>query len=311
MTWPSGPTGTTNLDSGADSPAAARADLLDLTQKVNLIIAHVSGYIQGLLDDANVATARSTLGLGALATKATIATGDIDAAAVTYAKIQNVSATDKLLGRVTARAGDIEEIPLTAAGRALIDDADAAAQRATLGGIALLNSPPFTGTPTRQSGTGSGTGSLVSLIHQHVSAAGVGNTSGTGFRDLMTFTVPANTLGSGRLLRIKGWGSAANNANGKTIGLLWDGLATVILPITVNQGSKWEFESIFDGLNFYTKWTETFGNTLQKIIGPDISNSQFNSLTADQAFKVVLSPGGTAGANDVVQNGLLIELLSN
>jgi hypothetical protein len=53
--------------------------------------------------------------------------------AVTYAKIQDVSATDRLLGRSTAGAGVVEEIPLTAAGRALIDDADAAAQRTTLG----------------------------------------------------------------------------------------------------------------------------------------------------------------------------------
>jgi hypothetical protein len=53
--------------------------------------------------------------------------------AVTYAKIQNVSTTDRLLGRSTAGAGVVEEIPLTAAGRALIDDADAAAQRTTLG----------------------------------------------------------------------------------------------------------------------------------------------------------------------------------
>lgn len=53
--------------------------------------------------------------------------------AITYAKIQNVSATDRLLGRSSAGAGNVEEIPLTAAGRALIDDADAAAQRTTLG----------------------------------------------------------------------------------------------------------------------------------------------------------------------------------
>ncbi|GEM_PF-6774870 len=60
---------------------------------------------------------------------------DVDIAndGITYAKIQNVSATDKLLGRSTAGAGDIEEITCTAAGRALIDDADAAAQRTTLG----------------------------------------------------------------------------------------------------------------------------------------------------------------------------------
>jgi hypothetical protein len=60
------------------------------------------------------------------------ATWTIDNDAVTYAKIQNVSATDKLLGRSTAGAGDIEEITCTAAGRALLDDADATAQRSTL-----------------------------------------------------------------------------------------------------------------------------------------------------------------------------------
>lgn len=52
---------------------------------------------------------------------------------VTYGKIQDVSATDKLLGRATAGAGDVEEIACTAAGRALLDDATAAAQRTTLG----------------------------------------------------------------------------------------------------------------------------------------------------------------------------------
>ena len=45
----------------------------------------------------------------------------------------NVSATDRVLGRSTAGAGAVEEIACTAAGRALIDDADAAAQRTTLG----------------------------------------------------------------------------------------------------------------------------------------------------------------------------------
>lgn len=53
--------------------------------------------------------------------------------AVTYAKIQNVSATDKLLGRSSSGAGDVEEITCTAAGRALLDDANAAAQLTTLG----------------------------------------------------------------------------------------------------------------------------------------------------------------------------------
>jgi hypothetical protein len=62
-----------------------------------------------------------------------VGTSELANAAVTYAKIQNVSATDRLLGRSTAGAGTVEEIPLTAAGRALLDDADAATQRSTLG----------------------------------------------------------------------------------------------------------------------------------------------------------------------------------
>lgn len=56
----------------------------------------------------------------------------IDANAVTYAKMQDVSAGDKVLGRITG-SGDPEEIACTAAGRALLDDANAAAQRTTLG----------------------------------------------------------------------------------------------------------------------------------------------------------------------------------
>jgi hypothetical protein len=62
-----------------------------------------------------------------------VSTAKVANSAITYAKIQNVSATDRLLGRSTAGAGVVEEITCTAAGRALLDDADATAQRATLG----------------------------------------------------------------------------------------------------------------------------------------------------------------------------------
>jgi len=74
--------------------------------------------------------------------------------AVTYAKIQNVSATDKLLGRSTAGAGDIEEITCTAAGRALIDDANATAQLATLGAEASLGNPSTSGYILQSTGAG-------------------------------------------------------------------------------------------------------------------------------------------------------------
>lgn len=78
----------------------------------------------------------------------------IDDDAVTYAKLQNVSATDKLLGRSTSGAGDVEEIPCTAFARLILDDADAAAVRATIG-----------------AGTGTGSGDVIgpaSATNNHI-----------------------------------------------------------------------------------------------------------------------------------------------
>lgn len=64
---------------------------------------------------------------------ATIGTSEIADEAVTYAKMQHVSATDKVLGRSTAGAGDVEEIPCTAFARTLLDDPDQATMQTTLG----------------------------------------------------------------------------------------------------------------------------------------------------------------------------------
>lgn len=83
----------------------------------------LSAYARTILDDADAATARSTLGLGSVATLSSVA----------YANIQNVSATDRLLGRSTAGAGVIEEITCTSFARSVLDDADAPTARNTLG----------------------------------------------------------------------------------------------------------------------------------------------------------------------------------
>lgn len=97
---------------------------------------------EALLTAASAAAARSTLGLGAVALQgdgdkgditvsASGATWTIDNGVVTYAKMQAVG-TNILLGNDSSGV-TIQDIPCTPAGRALIDDADAAAQRTTLG----------------------------------------------------------------------------------------------------------------------------------------------------------------------------------
>ena len=97
-------------------------------------------------------------------------------AAVTYDKIQNVSATDRLLGRTSAGAGSVEEITCTAAGRALLDDADAATQRATLG-LGTIS----TGNGTWTDGSSfSGTSSGTNTGDQTITLTGDVTGTGTG-----------------------------------------------------------------------------------------------------------------------------------
>jgi hypothetical protein len=297
MAWPSGAVDTTDTDSGTDSPASARADLLDVEQKLNQIIAHVSAYIQGLLDDADAAAARATLGLGALAVKSTIATADVDADAITYAKIQNVSATDKLLGRSTAGAGDVEEIACTAAGRALIDDADAAAQRVTLK------------VPTDQMGTGSGVATLVGVAHVNTTA--VGNV-GTGADDLMTYTLPANSLSAnGKAVRVTAWGTTANNANAKIVAFRFDGNGPVF-SMTSSISGTWKLSAIIikTGSNAQDFVVELAEAQLTSMVTPKQQISIGTLAKTDTAAIAIKLQGDATADNDIVQEGMIVEFLN-
>jgi hypothetical protein len=105
-----------------------------------------------------------------------VTTAKLDTDAVTYDKLQNVSATDRLLGRSTAGAGNVEEISCTAAGRALLDDVDATAQRATLGLGTIA-----TGNGTWTNGSSfSGTSSGTNTGDQTITLTGAVTGSGTG-----------------------------------------------------------------------------------------------------------------------------------
>ena len=137
------------------------------TKKVtakDLVAAGIDLVDNGEIDLAKLDQASTTkLGTAALAD-----------GAVTYAKLQDVSATNRLLGRSTAGAGDVEEIVCTSAGRALLDDADASAQRTTLGlGTLATQSGTFSGT---HSGTTSGT----NTGDQTITLTGAVTGSGTG-----------------------------------------------------------------------------------------------------------------------------------
>jgi hypothetical protein len=112
-----------------------------------------------------------------------VITADIAGSAVTYAKIQNVSATDRLLGRSTAGAGVIEEITCTAFGRSILAGADAAAVRTTLNAVSkagdtISGALTCTGAITGQTGLNISGGR--SLCRSNDSQYGVGSAYGIG-----------------------------------------------------------------------------------------------------------------------------------
>lgn len=124
---------------GSDLPLHTHnADALQISQ-YNILSRTAAGFgnAKGIDLNGTLEISGGDLQRAALTGDVTAAAGSnattIAADAVTYAKMQDVSATDKVLGRETAGAGAVEEIACTAAGRALLDDANAAAQRTTLG----------------------------------------------------------------------------------------------------------------------------------------------------------------------------------
>lgn len=143
------------LSLGAITPTTVNGVTLSGSSTPTLAVTGTTTVAGANTGDQTITLTGDVTGAGTGSFAATIAND-----AVTYAKMQNVSATDKVLGRSTSGAGNVEEIACTAAGRALIDDADASAQRTTLGlGTLATQSGTFSGT---SSGTNTGDQTSVS-----------------------------------------------------------------------------------------------------------------------------------------------------
>jgi hypothetical protein len=276
--------------------------------------------------DGAVTTAKvSALGTSALAN-----------GAVTYAKIQDVSATDKLLGRSSAGSGDVEEIPCTAAGRALLDDADAAAQRATLGlGTLATQSGTFSGT---HSGTSSGTntGDQTITLTGDVTGSGSGSFAATissgavveaklGSASVSTSKVQDDAITAAKLADQSAAVVAAATPSGigAFIGQQWLNTATAIEYTW--DGSLWVRQAslgtitISDAspLAFVVTYPDAYSATITTSLDTQAANRVFAGPTAGSdaspTFRAIVPsdlPDATGSTKGVIQPGTGLSITS-
>lgn len=135
----------------------------------------------------------------------------------------------------------------------------------------------------------------------------VGNV-GSGEDDLMTYPLPANSLSAGRGLRIKAWGTTANNGNSKQVKLFFGSLAILTTALTVSQAGVWEIEA-----EVYSTGTDAqryIARLLQGGATTLIDAEQGTHTQDDGATITIKCTGEATSNNDIQQNGFVIESLN-
>jgi hypothetical protein len=135
----------------------------------------------------------------------------------------------------------------------------------------------------------------------------VGNVT-TGEDNLITYAMPAQTLSRvGAGVRITAWGTAANNANAKTLKLYFGSAAMSTQTLTVSEALTWEFNALVfrtgaDAQDYKARFQQE-GTTEQHDL-------DVGTATEDDGAAITIKcTGEGVASNDIVQEGLLVEFL--
>ena len=179
-------------------------------------------------------------------------------------KLLTLSATDKLLGRSSSGAGAAEEITCTAAGRALIDDADAAAQRTTLGLAIGTNVQAYDAELAAIAALASAANKLAYFTGSGAAALADLTAAGRALIDDADAQAQCATLGTWRVLAQSAVASSITGTLTKTA------LATVHVPAgAIGPNGR---------LRVSTQWTTT-ANTNSKTLTFELGTTAFLNFT--------------------------------
>jgi len=169
--------------------------------------------------------------------------------------------------------------------------------------------PTIIGASSRIEGVHAGNSDEVmeGMAKANLNLTAVGNV-GAGEDDLITYTLPAEALmktGSG--VRIKAWGTAANNGNAKTLKAYFGGQLILTYSLTTSQAGLWEINAIVGktGSN-----TQDYHSRLDESPNDQVHQENGTGAQTDTNAIVIKCTGEATANNDIVQEGMLVEVMN-
>lgn len=275
------------VNCGFDQPTVAGLDIAGRTWRIHNTNS-TNGYLRGSTDAA----------LRLRATATDIFVRDFLAAYMNHDGIKvDVGATKVILAGVTAEnnnqnAGGNFDVNLTSCsftdvileGRNYIGTA----------GVNATGQRIVNGTTSKEVSRNTGSASTTAVTTQE---------------DLMTYSIPANTLKAGQKVRLTAWGTTAANANTKTV-RLWFGANSVVDHSGTWNTTPWKITADIFVLTTGGAATQEYNG----VAWPTALVQTVRQGTASNADNVavtvkVTGQNGTASAADIVCQGFTVEII--
>ncbi|TXH84843.1 MAG: hypothetical protein E6Q77_01800 [Rhizobium sp.] len=139
----------------------------------------------------------------------------------------------------------------------------------------------------------------------HKNLGSAATTAVTTLEDLMTYTIPANTLRTNQRVRIIAWGTTAANANAKTVRLHFGG--TSIGGTLPTNATPWRLEGNVYITGSNTQKYERTGAA--QGIAMSVANGSLTETDTSNIVVKVSGQNGTASAGDITCLGFTVEIL--
>lgn len=143
-----------------------------------------------------------------------------------------------------------------------------------------------------------------------VNTTAVGNV-GAGEDDLMTYALAASkVVNTGAGIRVRAWGTSANNANAKTLKAYFGSAAVISQSLTASIAGRWyaEYTAIRTGLSAQ----DVAGRVSEGLVtlGTGKFSQEIGTATQTETGALTIKLTGTATTdNDIVQEGMTVEFL--